>query len=433
MFHRDSHLFRLLATTLFCVAVATGAAAQDEPPAAQDEAPNEAPAAEDEAPGEGRKDIEIRLNLFDVLAQARQAVRDRELKKAIGLYRFILRFAPDLKAARVELSFALAALGERDRAARLLSDIDREGLDPGVIATIDRILGPARLKFFLVPSLIYNPNINGQTKKDVILIDGLPFTLSEDAKGREAYGYGLTFGAAWRLLDDAPRTTLTAAVKLRDLTARRDDTLDLFGSLSFAFRAGQRSVVTPSLSAAYRTKADAAYEVEHAGGMSVGFPLGPVRTTLGGAYRVIEGIGDWKEKRDRRRSEVNTGLGYGFSGLGMRFDGRMFREDWLQAETQDNEGFKTGLDFTFVDTPWLTPTIGGSFTRTDYENEAAFFGVKRRDRDYEGHIDLHLRGLDLFGNGGIVLRYGYRHETSTIPLFEYNEHEFSVGFKAITF
>ncbi len=423
-----SRLICIPATFFLCLAIPAAAGAQEQaPPAAQDQAPAAAPAGE-------RQPRRIQIDLAQVLAQARAAGRAGNFQEAVRLYQLILRFMPDSRVARLELSFALARLGERERAARLLRDIDREGLDPAVIATIDRIIGPDRLKFFVIPELIFDSNINGQTKKDAIVINGVCcFDLSEDAKGREAYGYGLTFGAAWRLLDAAPRTTLTLGTRVRDLNARRDDTLDLFSSLSFAFRAGPRTVVTPSLSAVYRTKADAAYEVEHAGGMAVGFPVGPVRSTLGGAYRVIEGRGDFKETRDRRRSEVNAGFGYGFSGLGMRFDGRLFREDWLQADTQDNEGFKTGLDLTFVDTPWVTPTIGGSFTRTDFENEDGIFGVKRRDRDYEGHIDLHLRGLDLFGNGGIVLRYGYRHETSNIELFEYNEHEFSVGFKAITF
>jgi len=88
-------VLHLLATTLFSVAVATGAAAQDE------------------APGEGHKEYQIRIDLADVLAKARQAVRDHDFQRAVGLYGFILRFAPDLKVAKVELSLALAALGER--------------------------------------------------------------------------------------------------------------------------------------------------------------------------------------------------------------------------------------------------------------------------------------------------------------------------------
>lgn len=49
------------------------------------------------------------------------------------------------------------------------------------------------------------------------------------------------------------------------------------------------------------------------------------------------------------------------------------------------------------------------------------------------YLFIHLSGRGGSGNGGPVLRYRYRHETSNIPLFEYNEHEFSIGFRAITF
>jgi hypothetical protein len=421
-----SRLIRILAMLFLCLAIP--AAAQDEAPVTQDATPTK----RGETPGERGK-TEIRIDLANVLAQARQAVRDGDFRRAVGLYQFILRFAPNFRPARVELSFALARLGERERAARLLRDIDREGLDPDVIAVIDRILGPDRLKFFVIPELIIDSNINGQTTKDAVLINGRRFILSEDAKGRRAYGYGLTVGAAWRLLDAAPRTTLTLGTRVRDLNARQDDSLDIFGSLSFGFQAGPRTVLTPSLSGAYRTKADAAYEVEHAGGISFAFPIGPVQAGLSGRYRMIEGRGDWKETRDRRRSELNSSLGYGFPGLGIRLDGGFFREDWLERETQDNEGFATGLDFTLTKMPRVTPTVGGSFTRTDFENEDLFFGVKREDRDYEGHIDLQLNGLNLFGTGAPILRYRYRHETSSIGLFEYNEHEVSIGFKAITF
>ena len=189
MFRRVLHL---LATTLFCVAVATGAAAQGE------------------APGEGREKFQIRIDLADVLAKARQAVRAHDFQRAVGLYGFILRFAPDLKVAKVELSLALAALGERERAARQLRNIDTEGLAPEVIDLIGRILGPDRLSYFLVPEFFLDSNLTGQTKDKIILINGLPFTLSDEARGQAGYGYGLTTGASYRLIDRDPHTTLTA-------------------------------------------------------------------------------------------------------------------------------------------------------------------------------------------------------------------------------
>ena len=435
-FHIARFIF-IPATLFLCLAIPTAAAQDTAPPAAQDQAPPAAqdPAAPDDAPPGERQPRRIQIDLAQVLAQARAAARDGKLREAVRLYQLILRFMPNSRVARIELSFALTRLGERDRAARLLRDVDKDGLPPELIATIDRIVGPDRLNFFLIPEIIIDSNINGQTKKSAIPVGGVCcLTLQEDAKGRAAYGYGVTLGATYRLLDAAPRTSLTLGTRVQDVNARQDDKIDLFGSLSFAFQGGQKFVFTPSLSGAYRTRADAEYEREHAGGLSIGFPIGPVRAGLSGRYRMVEGIGDFKNRRDRRRSEVNGSFRYGFSSIGLRLDGGLFREDWDQMETQDNDGYKTGLDITFVDMlSWAMPTIGGSFTRTDYENEAAFFGVRRHDRDYEGHIDLELRDFKLFGRATPTLTYRYRHETSTIPLVEYDKHEFSVGFKAITF
>lgn len=414
-----------IATAGLWLAVTAAAPAQDEAPAA---APNQ-PAAEAQNEGSPKR---IQLDLKAILGQARAAVAAGNIEEAVKLYQIILRFMPDNRVVRIELSFALTALGERDRAARLLRDVDREGLDPDVIATIDRIIGPGRLNFFVIPSIIIDDNINGQTKKDRILVEGVCcLDLGEDAKGREAYGYGMTLGVAYRLRKAAPRTTVTAGVRWRDLNGRQDDTANLFGSLSLAFDPGPRTTLVPSLSGTYRTKVGDPYEWEYAGGAAFGFDVGPVRTTLTGRYTVVDGLGDFKELRDRTRTETGVSLGYGLSRLGLRFDGRLFREDWTK-DTQDNEGFKAGMDLIFVGAPWLTPTIGGSATRTDFENPDLLFKLRRMDRDYEGHIEFAFGDLDIFGFDPVI-RYTFRHNTSNIGLFDFNEHEVTLGFKAITF
>lgn len=436
----NARLVCVLAASLFFVPLSFGiAGAQQAAPASPQDpgtsaAPEAAPpaGAEDESDGE-REPRRIRINLNLILAQARLAMREGRFEEAVRLYQLVLRFAPGSRVARLELSFALAALGQRERASRLLRDIDREGLAPDVIEAIDRIVGPRRLIFFVVPEVIIDTNINGQTKKDVILINGVPFVLSEDAQGREAYGFGMTVGAAYRVLDEAPRTTLTAGLRVRDLNAREDDETHFFSSLSFVFAAGDRTTVTPSISGVYRKRAGDPYEVEQAGGLSTGFDLGSVRTRLSGQYRMIEGAGDFKDVRDRRRSEINSSFGYGFPGLGIRLDVRGFREDWQQIETQDNEGYNAALDFIFVKVPVVMPTIGAGYTYTHFENEAAFFNVRRLDREYEGHVELLFRDVNLFGTGAPSLRYRYRRVTSNIPLFDYDKHEVSIGIRAITF
>lgn len=52
------------------------------------------------------------------------------------------------------------------------------------------------------------------------------------------------------------------------------------------------------------------------------------------------------------------------------------------------------------------------------------------DREYEGHLELLFRDIDLFGSHPFI-RYEYTDVSSNIGLFDYDRHEFSVGVRAI--
>ncbi len=104
----------------------------------------------------------------------------------------------------------------------------------------------------------------------------------------------------------------------------------------------------------------------------------------------------------------------------------------METDTQDNYRLIGGLDMTFAEVPWIVPTVGGSYTFRDFRNPAAFFNIVRRDRAYEGHIELLFRDWELFGARPFV-RYEYTKQSSNIALFDYDQHEVSVGLRAITF
>ncbi len=419
---------RLLVTVVICVAVAAGAAAQDEPPAAQDEPPAVAP---DEAPAGERQPRRIQIDLKQVLAQARQAVRAGDLQRAIGLYQFVLRFAPNLKVARVELSFALARLGERERAARLLRDLDTEGFAPEVLDLIGRIVRPDRLSFFLVPEFFLDSNLTRQSQDEIIFIGGLPFRLSEEARARPGYGYGVTVGANYRLIDRNPRTTLTTGVTIRDFERGKDDQQNFFSALSFRINRGRFGLIS-SVSGAYRYRNWEPREAEFGAGLAVPMDLRPVRNTLGVRYRKIADEIDLNGRLDRKVYEVYDIVSFGFAGIGFRLDQRHVRADWLETDTQDNWQLESGLDMTFAKVPWIVPTVGGSFTYRDFKNPAAFFNVERRDREYEGHIELLFSEWKLFDSRPFI-RYEYTKSTSNIALFEFDRHEVSFGVRVITF
>ena len=104
----------------------------------------------------------------------------------------------------------------------------------------------------------------------------------------------------------------------------------------------------------------------------------------------------------------------------------------METDTQDNWQLESGLDMTFAKVPWIVPTVGGSFTYRDFKNPAAFFNVERRDREYEGHIELLFSEWKLF-NSRPFIRYEYTKSTSNIALFEFDRHEVSFGVRVITF
>ena len=375
----------------------------------------------------------IQIDLSLILGEAREAFRAGDLTRAIELYQVILRFAPQSPVARVEMSLALAALGEREQAARLLRDLDTEGLNPEIIDIVNRLVGPDRLNFFFVPEAFLDSNITGQTKDEVIFIGGLPFRLSEEARGNHGYGYGLTFGASYRILDETPRMTVTGGVTLRDFEGASDDEQILFSSLSMQLPLGDRLAVTPSLSAVYRYDDWRPRELEFGLGLAATAALGPVRNTLGGRYRLVNGQdSDGGSRFDRDEYEVFDTVSFGFDGLAFRLEERFTYEDWENLPDQTNVEIDSGLDITFADVPWAIPTIGASFTYRDFRNPSPVFNTERLDREVEGHVELLLRDIDVFGSNPFI-RYQYTDQSSNIALFDFDEHQVSIGIRAIVF
>jgi len=410
-------LFHLAIPLIFLASIAGGALAQEPPP----------PEADEDEP------TRIQLDLRQVLEQARQAMREQDYQRAVGLYQVVLRFLPENRPARVELSFALAALGDQERAARLLGDLDRDGLDPDVIDLIDRITGPDRLNFFLVPEVFFDTNINGQTKDDRIRIGNVIVGLSDQARGREGWGYGTTFGASYRLRDLDPRLIFTGGLTIRDFQGTRDDEQNFFGSISSRFDMTDWLALTPGLNVAYRYDDWRPRESEIGAGLSAAVAFGPVRNTVGTRYRDISGqVDDGGSRLNRDEYEVSNLFSFGFESAAIRWQERFIQEDWENLETQNNWELRSSLDFTFVDVPWVVPTVGGAYTHRDYTNETPFFNIKREDRVWAGRVEFLFSEIELFGSNPYI-EYLYENQDSNIPLVDYDNHVISVGVRAIVF
>ena len=402
---------------ILLASIAGGAAAQDLP----------SPEPEEDRP------VEIEIDLVQVLEQARQAMRDRDYEKAVGLYQFVLRYLPDSRVARVELSFALAVLGEQERAARLLRDLDTTGLDPTVIDLIDSIVGPDRLNFFFVPEVFFDTNINEQTKDDRIQIGNVIVGLTEEAQGRDGWGYGSTFGASYRLRDLDPRLIFTGGLTILDFSGSQDDEQIFFGSVSSRFDVADWLALTPGLNLAYRYDDWRPREAEVGFGLSAAMAFGAVRNTVGTRYRDVSGQpNDGGSRLNRDEYEVSNIFSFGFRDTAIRWEERYIYEDWENLDTQDNWELQSGLDFTYLDLPWVVPTVGGAFTYRDFKNDTPFFNKERLDREWTGRVEILLRDIDLFGSNPFI-EYKYTNQDSNIPLVDYDKHEVSIGIRAIVF
>ncbi len=381
-------------------------------------------------PGDQPAPMRIQIDLRQILIEAREAVRAGNLPRAAELYRVILRFAPDSRVARIELSAILAILGDRQRAASLLRGIETDGLAPEVIDLIGRIAGPDPLTFFLAPEFFLDSNVAGQTTAESVTFGGTTFALDEDARGSHGYGYGLTFGANYRLTDADPRTTLTGGLTIRDFERGRDDQQSAFASISMQFDIGEVALV-PSLSAAYRYDDWLPREAEIGAGLSATTALGPARNTLGGRYRHIDGQREGGSRLDRHVYEIYDAVAFGIGSVVFRLDERLIVENWDHRQDLDNWELETGVDTTFLETPWVEPTVGGSFTYREFENPAAVFGVLRRDREYEAHVELLFRDWEVLGTHPFI-RYEHTTSDSNHPLFDFDKDEVFVGLRAIT-
>lgn len=375
------------------------------------------------------QDRRVQIDLIQVLEAARAAFRRGDIEEAIGLYQVIVRFDPDNRIARIELSIALAAFGDRERAARLLQDLDTDGLDPDVIAAIGQIVGPDRLSFFVIPEVFLDTNINGQTKDQIVDTVFGPLVLEDNARGRDGFGYGLTTGGVYRIPGAVP-STLTAGVRVLDFEQARDDETRIFTSLSAGIELGRIDML-PTAAGAYRFRDGERYEAEISAGLALPMDLRPVRNTLGVRAARTFGQGDFEDTRDRDLYEFYDTVSVGFSDMAVQLEGRYFREDWQQADTQDNDGFIVGLDTIFTQVPWVQPTVGGSFTYRDFENASPLFGRERLDREYEGHLELVFRDIDILGSNPFV-RYEFTSVVSNIELFDIDRHEFTAGVRVIS-
>ena len=118
---------------------------------------------------------------------AKQAGR---LADAAAYFERLLELDPEAARARLELAEIAYRLGEGDKARQLLLDVKAANPPPGVVATIDRFIAniaaseQAQKDWRVRVSLgwLYDSNANAGPDIDSVLLFGLPFILSGNAR-----------------------------------------------------------------------------------------------------------------------------------------------------------------------------------------------------------------------------------------------------------
>lgn len=134
---------------------------------------------------------------FDLLLGI-AALESGQNTRAVFALERVLAVQPDNARARAEIARAYLALGETATARQEFESVQKQGVPPEVSATIDRFLDAVdrldsvsrtTLRGYLEGSLGYDNNVNVAPNKGSVAIPGfggLPFTLSDDSRAKDA-------------------------------------------------------------------------------------------------------------------------------------------------------------------------------------------------------------------------------------------------------
>lgn len=405
---------------------------------------NERGESQDSPSSEGEDIPTIKINLPEILQQARQAQQQGDLEQAANLYRLILQFQPNVDFVRIELAYVLTLIGERNEARNLLSDTDLSRIDPRLLAFI--IGRPRdRLSVFFLPELFMDSNRNQQTAARTIQSPLGTGTLSSDARAQSGIGGRLLVGLVFNeeLFQD---TELSILSSFRyDRFENRDfDEIQPFMEVEFSHRFGRWQPAIAALGSYSRT----GHEGEDEGSIGASLRLlyrgesFNVRTTT--TVRYFNGYRLWDNVTDRRLIEIRPRINFGlFDSLSLVLSTDFSLTNWDESETQDNVIFEPGIRLTPVTVPWITPTLDVSWRRRWNERRDTFFQVIRRDDQINTGVELCLSNditFDIQSTIGWLLdklkkvcaRYSYTRNFSNIDLYDYSRHEFGFRTRPLT-
>lgn len=354
-----------------------------------------------------------------------------QYKAAIEIYRSILVRKPELIRVRLELALALFELRDDGPAAYhfrfALSDALPEDVRKIVRGYLKAIEARKVLRLRFTVGLVPNSNINTGPNDTTVRLFGLvPFDLSAEA--RQTSGVGLSSSlslSALPALNAKWRLEANVAARVTDYENKAFD--DVFVSLE----AGPR-YEGARLKASLLATASERYFAGERLTSTVGTRL-VLTTPL--AQRTRFSVRASYAHADDHRSSDRDGPIYGSgASISHALDQRSFGGGSIQITRQEtkarslrNTQYAVSLFYSRELPLGITARLSPQFVLRSFGVPAAINnGITRLDRLYGVTIDLTKRNLSLYGFAP-VLSYTFLHNTSSVDLFEYDQHRVNIG------
>ena len=347
-------------------------------------------------------------------------------ERAAERFEAILSRRPELTRVRLELAQAYYLAGRDDKARHHFNFSLADDLPSSVEATVESFLRgiDARKRWSASLSASMLPETRRSDREEV-LIGGVPFRLSEDARASSGVGALISAGASFSpKVSDNVRGVLAAssAAKLYE----RSDWNDVSASGDIGLT-----------------------RLTDRGSVSGGLRLG--RRWVGGdAYNRT--LGPWAQTRVRLSS--STRLGLAVSAGYRAHDERTARDGWrialtprlahlldsrtsirvvptfeiAEARTDHHGSRSIGLGATIGRTfdGGLSVSLSPGIHVRRYASEDPLFGTRQIDRTYQLGVRVLHRSLR-YGGFAPWLGYSFESNRSSIPIREYSNHGVTAG------
>lgn len=358
------------------------------------------------------------------------AIGNQNYASAIAQFQTILINRPNTPRVRLELARAYFLAGNDDGAQYHFERVLASDLPEPVIANVQHFLAQIRARrswhFGFNFALLPDSNVNQGTSAQTVLIGGIPFTLSSDA--RETSGLGVMwqlYGEKWWEMADQWRFTASGNLQRKDYGKHRYNDMTLYARLGprYLFEGGDTGF---GISLGKRLLGDHPYSNAHGLYVDVNRQLGERWLTYASLesqqYRFAHGKGE-----PGTLTTASGKLRYMLSPVSQMEGGLDLTRDTTLSDVMRHKIVGVSLGY-HSDAPFgLLYGVSIYASRSRYPVFQGFFNQFRKDELISCTVDLTKRDWKIFDFSPTVA-VTVIHNNSTIPLFSFRRALGQFGF-----